>query len=190
MAFLPLLGAGLSGAGFLGSLLGGGRERAPSAQQLNQQFGPEQLAQNQQQLFRMLASSPAFRNILQQQAQQGQQLGQNITAGLARRGLTTSGIGTIGSALGGAAGGFAQSQARAGLSSSALNASQQNLMAQLQAFTQLRGQEVGQPTPFGQAFGSLLGATPNLFFGGGGGGGGTGNRNQFFTGGGLQGGFQ
>jgi hypothetical protein len=90
----------------------------------------------------------------------------------------------VAQSLGNAAGGFAQSQARGQLSGAALQAAQQNLMARLQAFAQLQGQQVGQPTNFGNFLGSLMQGGSQLFLPGLGQAGGSvggGNASNLFS---------
>lgn len=146
------------------------------ANELSQLFGPGVLSGDTQKLFALLMGSPAFQSMMQQYSLQGNQLSQNLTAGLARRGLTGTGVGTIAQSLGQAVPGFAQTQARGALFSDAMQAAMQNLLARMGSFTSLEQQRRSQPGFLGKAFGGLLGAagTAIPFFGshsGGGGGG-------------------
>jgi hypothetical protein len=49
------------------------------------------------------------------------------------------------------------------LSGAALQAAQQNLLARLRAFTSMQGQQIGQPTNFGNFLGALMGGGSQLF---------------------------
>ncbi len=152
---LAAIPAGISLAGGIASLFSGGN-KAPTAQELEEMFGTGALSKEFQQLFQLLASNPAFQNQLAQLNLTGQNAGQTINANLASSGLSTSGIGALGTNLGSTISGLGQSQAVSGLSAAALQGAQGNLDARQRSFTQLRGQEVGQPTASQNLFGNLL----------------------------------
>lgn len=159
MSLLPAIGLGLTGLSALGGLFGHkGGNAAGYLRSVNQNFGPNALNADYQRLFSMLASSPSFQSQLSGINLAGQNLSQGLASSFANRGLTSSGVGTIAQNLGNATGGFESQRAIGSLSSDALNAAQQNLLARLQAWSSLTGQSIGQPSPFGSIFGSLLSA--------------------------------
>lgn len=128
------------------------------ADQLNQYFGPGVLGGNIQQIYQMLLASPAFQNMLNQYGLQGSQLSQNLTAGLAQRGLTGTGVGTVAQNLGNAVPGFMQTQARGDLYGQAFQAALQNLMGRMGSFTSLEEQRRSKPGFLQSALGGLFGA--------------------------------
>lgn len=140
------------------------------AAQLNQLFGPGVLGGDTQKLFTMLMQSPAFQSMLQNYSLQGNQLSQNLTAGLAQRGLTGTGVGTIANSLGQAVPGFMQTQARGDLFKEALMAAMQNLGQRQSSFTSLEEQRRSHPgflqTLAGGLAGGLGQMLPYLHLGG------------------------
>lgn len=126
------------------------------AGQLYGAFGPQQGIAGTNLLYQQLLSSPAFQSLLQNYTLQGSNLGQNLTAGLARRGLTGTGVGTIAQSMGQSAGGFAQTGARGQLYQDAMQQAFQNLLARLQSYTQLRAIQMQQPSFLSSLGGGLL----------------------------------
>lgn len=128
------------------------------AGQLSSLFGPGVAAGDTQRLFQLLMGSPAFQSMMQNISLQGNQISQNLNAGLAQRGLTGTGVGTIASSLGSAVPGFMQTQAKGQLFSDAMSSAMQNLLARLGSYTQLEQQRRSQPSTFGRIAGGVLGA--------------------------------
>jgi hypothetical protein len=126
-----------------------------SANQVNTLFGPQQQAMDTQRLYSMLMGSPAFQSMLQNYSLQGNQLGANLTAGLARRGLTGTGVGTVAQGMGQSAAGFAQTGARGDLWQQAMQMALQSLMSRMGAATDLY-RTSQQPSFLERAFGGLL----------------------------------
>lgn len=161
---IPLAAIG-AGAGLLGGLLGGG-QKGPTGLDpatLQKFFGAGALSGDITQLYQLLAKSPQFQQMLLQNSIQGQQFQGDLSAGLAQRGLSTSGIGTIANAAGQSAISSGELGLRGGLFGSAGSLAQQNLMQRLQSYTQGR---LNQPSQsfLGQIGGDLLGASiPSLF---------------------------
>lgn len=156
-----MFGLGALGLGALSSLFGdggGGGGKGINPQLLARLFGPGALAHDQQQLYSLMANSPGARAALGSINLQGQNLAQDLSAGFARRGLTTTGVGTVAQGLANAASGFGQAQYQGQLSGQALDAAQQNLLARLAAFSSNQNANVGQPSGFERIFGSVLGA--------------------------------
>jgi hypothetical protein len=161
----PLAAIG-AGAGLLGGLLGGG-QKGPTGLDpgtLNKFFGAGALSGDITQLYQLLSRSPQFQQMLLQNSIQGQQFQGDLSAGLAQRGLSTSGIGTIANAAGQSAISSGELGLRGGLFGSAGSLAQQNLMQRLQSYTQGRlGQPQG-PSFLSQISGDVLGASiPSLF---------------------------
>src|SRR3972149_5083686 len=129
---------------------------------LSQFFGPGALAGDYSKLYSLLLSSPGFQNVLSNMSIQGTNLSQNLTANLARRGLTGTGVGTVAQSLGQAVPGFMQQQAKAGLSQEALQAAMQNLLARMGIYGELRGQQMNQPGFLQSLFGGLMGGAGSL----------------------------
>src|SRR5678815_309266 len=90
----------IAGISALAGLFGGSTYKPPDASMLRRQFGPGALSGDTTQLFQFLLRSPQFQNMLNQNAIQGQQFQRDLSQGLAQRGLSTSGIGTIANAAG------------------------------------------------------------------------------------------
>lgn len=176
---LAAVGAGL---GALGGLFGGGNKGPTGldAQTLSRLFGAGALGGDITQLYQLLSKSPQFQQMMLQNSIQGQQFQGDLSAGLAQRGLNTSGIGTIANAAGQSAISSGELGLRGGLFGTAGNLAQQNLMQRLQSYTQGRLGQPNQPSFLSQIGGDLLGSSiPSLFqMGGGGGGGGTFGQNR------------
>jgi len=85
-------------------------------------------------------------------------LSNSLSAGLGSRGLNTSGIGTVANSLGQSAQAFGSLGLRGGLFGTAQSSALQSMMARLQAYTQLKGQQNSQPGLLSQVAGSALGA--------------------------------
>lgn len=126
-------------------------------------FGPQQLGMDTMALYRMLMMSPMFQQMMTNASLQGNQLSQNMTQGLAQRGLTTSGIGTMANAMGKSAPGFFMQQARSGLFSTAMENAMQNLMARMQAVSGLEQQRRATPSFGTQLLGAGLGTFGQIF---------------------------
>jgi hypothetical protein len=153
---LSLIFGGLGGLGSLFGGGGGGSKITP--EMLARLFGPQALAGDTNQLYSLMANSPGSRAALGSINMAGQNLAQDLSAGFARRGLTSTGIGTVGQGLANAASGFGQANYQGQLQGQAMDAAQQNLMARLQAFMSNKNANVGQPGGFERIFGSILGA--------------------------------
>jgi hypothetical protein len=171
---LPIAAIG-AGLGALGGLLGGG-PKGPTgldANTLSRLFGAGALGGDITQLYSLLAKSPQFQSVLNQNAIQGSQFQNDLAGGLAQRGLNTSGIGTIANAAGASARSSGELGLRGGLFGTAGSLAQQNLLARLQSYTQGRMGQPSGPSFLSQISGDVLGASiPSLFAMGGGGGGG------------------
>lgn len=153
------LGGGIAG---LGGLFSGGKS-APSAQDIAGQFGPEQLRVLQEALFNLIGGGASFQGQLARSNVLGQSAGQRIAASSARKGLSSTGVGAIASGIGSQLGGFSQQNLLGQLDASSLQAALGLLGQQLQAFTSLKGREIGQPTTAGRVFGAAAGAAgPSL----------------------------
>jgi len=159
----PLLLAG-AGASLLGGLLGGGGKKAPSAGDLSKMFGANALSGDTMKLYQLLSQSPQFKNLLTQNSVTGAQFGNDLSAGLAQRGLSTSGIGTIAGAAGRSAVSTGESSLRGGLFGTAGNLAQQNLLARLSAFSGMQSQQIGQPSFGSQISGDVLASLMPLLF--------------------------
>ena len=171
---IPLAAIG-AGAGLLGGLFGGGAKGPTGLDPATLQkfFGAGALSGDITQLYQLLARSPQFQQMLLQNSIQGQQFQGDLSAGLAQRGLSTSGIGTIANAAGQSAISSGELGLRGGLFGSAGSLAQQNLLARLQSYTQGRLGQPQQPSMLSQIGGDLLGASiPSLFQMGGNRGGG------------------
>jgi hypothetical protein len=129
-----------------------------TANQVNTAFGPQQQAFDTQKLYAMLMGSPAFQAMLQNYSLQGNQLGQNLTAGMAKRGMTGTGVGTVMQGMGQSAAGFGQTQARGDLWQQAMQMALQSLMGRMGATTDIYKQQQAQGSFLGNMFGNLLGA--------------------------------
>lgn len=162
----PIFGALGAVGGILGSLFGG--QKPPSANDLRRLFGPGALAGDTQQLYQFLSQSPQFRQQLSQNLINASGFEHNLRGGLAARGLTTSGVGTIATAAGQSAGQYGEQALRGGLFGTAGDMAQQNLLARLQAFMQ--SQQMGMQQPSGlQRLGgglALAGGQAQSLFGG------------------------
>lgn len=150
MPILSLLGIG---GGMLSGLLG--RRKTPDAKDLNKKFGVGQLAGDTQLLYKMLASSPMFRSALLGNAATGSRFSNDLSASLQARGLGSTGIGSIAGAAGNQAISAGETALRGGLFQTAQQGALENLLARLQAYTQLQGQALQRPS-FGESLGSSL----------------------------------
>ena len=156
----PIFGALGAVGGLLGTLFGG--QKPPSADELKRLFGPGALAGDTQQLYQLLANSPQFRQQLSQNNINASGFEHNLRGGLAARGLTTSGVGTIATAAGQSAGQYGEQALRGGLFGTAGDMAQQNLLARLQAFMQSQQLGMQQPSTL-QRFGGGLGLAGGQF---------------------------
>jgi hypothetical protein len=120
-------------------------------------------------LFQMLMQSPAFQQLMTNASLQGNQLSQSLTQGLAQRGLTTSGVGTVAQRMGQSMPGYFQGQAKAGLFNQANQSAMESLMQRLQATTQLeqqrRAQKFNPLSLVGAGLGTFGGMMPFLGMG-------------------------
>lgn len=121
-------------------------------------FTPDMLSGDTQKLFQLLAQSPMFQAMLQQNALAGQQLGSNVQAGLAARGLNTSGIGTLANSAAQSATSFGETGIRGDLFHTALMTALQNYFQKMQLSGQYQIAKVGQPTGLERIGGALIGA--------------------------------
>ena len=155
----------IAGVGALGSIFGGG-QKGPTgldAATLSRMFGAGALSGDISQLYKLLQASPQFQQMLLQNSIQGSQFQNDLSSGLASRGLSTSGIGTIANAAGSSAISSGELGLRGGLFGTAGSLAQQNLLARLQSYTQGRLNQPSQST-IGGIGTSLLGASiPSLF---------------------------
>lgn len=131
---------------------------ADYAQELQKKFGTGALSQDTLRLYQMLSQSPAFSEAMNQNALSGANLSSNLNASLGARGLSTSGIGTVASSLGSSAASFGASALRGGLFGTAGNMASENLLARLQAFSQLKTAKANQPSFLQSLTGGILGA--------------------------------
>ncbi len=147
--FSPLIPIGLSLAG---GLLGGmNAPKRLGAEDINSMFGPQQLAGNTQDLFRMLMQSPAFSQIMQSGAQQGSKLQGRMAQQLGKSGLGGSAMGGMMKAASMGYGSQLQRQGQTQLFMQALQAAMQNMQSQMGLF----GQQQQMPN-FGQQMGGAL----------------------------------
>ena len=164
----------------LGGIFGSKERQTIDPAVLERLFGPGAISKEAQQLFRLLAASPQFTQIMNQAALSGQGAANRLQSGLASRGLSGTPIGAFQSAASRGFGGAMQRQAQGGLFAQALQAALQNVGNRQNIFAQSQLQRQGQPT-FGRLIGSGLLAAGGQGFsglldsvgGGGGGGGGT-----------------
>ena len=163
---MPIPALAIAGLGTLGGLLGG-RPKGPTGLDpgtLQNFFGAGALSGDITQLYQLLAKSPQFQQMLLQNSIQGSQFQNNLGAGLAQRGLSTSGIGTIANAAGASATSSGELGLRGGLFGTAGNLAQQNLLQRLQSYTQGRLNQPQQPSFLSQISGDVLSAAiPSLF---------------------------
>jgi len=106
----PLLIGG--GASLLGGLLGKKQNPTIDLNVLKKLFGPQALSSETQQLYQMLLNSPAFSQMMNQAALQGQTTANNTRANLASSGLSGT---PYGSFLRGAGGGYGAALQRGGM---------------------------------------------------------------------------
>lgn len=151
--FLPGIGIG---AGILGGFLG--QRKLPSAKDLNRMFGVGALAGDTQKLYQLLANSPQFRATLAGNAATGSRFTNQLAGNLAARGLSTSGIGSVARAAGSQAISTGETALRGGLFGTAQQGAMQNLLARLQAFTEMQGLGMQRPSFMESLSGSLLSA--------------------------------
>lgn len=143
------------GVGLLGGLFNK-TAKPPSLQELMDQFGTGALTRNTQQMYDFLKTSPQFMDLLNKNAAAGANLSNSLNHNLAARGLTTTGVGSIASALGANATAFNESSLRGGLFGQAMDASQNNLSQLLQAYMGTLGMKFNQPNRLDSLFSSLL----------------------------------
>lgn len=158
---LSLIGIG---GGLISGLLG--RRKIPGANELSKKFGVGVLSQDTLRLYQMLSQSPAFRATLAQNSATGSQFANQLQGSLQARGLGTSGIGSVASAAGNQAISTGETALRGGLFGTAQGGAMQNLIARLQAFTQLQGQGMQQPSYMENFGASLLSGGASSLFGG------------------------
>lgn len=154
---LPYAGIG---AGTLLSIFGN-KNGLPSFEELNDMFGSGALTRNTRTIYNFLAGSPEFRNALNINALAGSNLSRSTSAGLAKRGLTTTGIGSIAGAIGGSAAQFGESGLRGGLFNTAGGLAQQNLSDLLQAYLGIQELQQKRQNPLQMLGSSLLTAGAN-----------------------------
>src|SRR5258706_9277568 len=128
------------------------------ANQLNSLFGSGALQGDTLSMYHFLANTPQFQQLLQQNSVTGSQFQNSLQGNLSARGLSTTGIGSIAGAAGQSAVATGEQALRGGLFGTAAQTSLQNLLARLSSFTQLRQQQMSQPSVGAGIFGSLLGA--------------------------------
>lgn len=104
-------------------------------------LGPQAIANDTNELFRLLSSSPAFAQMLQSITQQGSQMNTGFQSALGRTGLSSTGIGAAAGGLAKSATSNAMTGARGELFSQALNTALQALserLAQAQGLSESR----------------------------------------------------
>jgi hypothetical protein len=111
---------------------------ADYAKDLASKFGVGAMTSDTQRLYQFLLASPQFQQAMTENNLAGATASNNISAGLAQRGMSTSGIGTVSSALGQSAAAFGGSALKGGLFGTAGSMASQNLLARLQAYSSLR----------------------------------------------------
>lgn len=153
---LPLLAIGLgsAAASIGGGLLGASGQRQPiDPELLKQLFGPAALAGETSDLFRLLANSPIFSQIMGGAGRAGQAAGNRLQSSLGARGLSGSVIGGIQGAAARGFAGTAQRGAQAGLFNQALQAAMQSLSQRQGIFANSQLQQQATPT-----FQSIIGS--------------------------------
>lgn len=131
---------------------------ADYAKDLAQKFGVGQQSNDTLRMYQMLLQSPQFQQAMTENNLAGAQASNDISSGLAQRGLSTSGIGTVAGALGKSASAFGGSALKGGLFGQAGNMAMQNLLARLQAYSSLKTAKAGQPSFLEGLAGGVLGA--------------------------------
>ena len=140
----PLLIGG--GASLLGGLLGKKQNPTIDPRMLEQLFGPQKLSQETQQLYQMLANSPAFSQMMNQAAMQGSNLQNQMGAQMGQSGLSSSPMGGFLKAAGRGYGGTLQRGAKADLYMKALQSAFEGLQNRQSAFVNSKLQRQEQPT--------------------------------------------
>jgi len=138
---------------------------ADYARELSTKFGVGAQVNDTMRMYQMLLNSPYFQQSLNMNAQSGAQLSSNLNQSLAQRGLNTSGIGTISSAMGKSAASFGDAALRGGLFGQAGNAASQNLLARLQAFSDMKVSQAQRPSFLESLTGGVLGGAAQVLAG-------------------------
>lgn len=126
-------------------------------------LGPQAIANDTNELFRLLASSPMFANILRGISQQGSQLNTGIQSAIGRTGLAGSGIGAATSGLASSVTGNAMAGAQGDLFRQALETALQALTSRLQMAPTLSESRRAGPSvleSIGSGIGRVGGALP------------------------------
>lgn len=152
----PIFGAIGALSGALGGLFG--RQKLPSAQDLQRLFGPAALSGDIQKLYDYLSKSQGFQSQLTQNNLNAQNFQNNLAANLGARGLTTTGVGAIANAAGQSAYATGEQALRGGLFNQAGDLAQQNLLARLQAYQSFQQQQATMPTGLQSLFGGIANA--------------------------------
>jgi hypothetical protein len=140
----------------LGGLLGGKGQRQPiDPKLLEQLFGPQKLAGETQQLYAMLANSPAFAAMMQSAAKQGSRASTMTASNLASRGLSSTPYGSFLKSASRGYGTSMQLQGKQNLFLQALQTALQNISQRQGIYGQSMGIQQQQPT-WNQQLGSSL----------------------------------
>lgn len=123
--------------------------------------GPQATAQNFQQLYSLLASSPMFANLLRSSIGAGQQAQTGIQSALGRTGLSQTGVGGLMGGLAGQLPAQGALQARAGLFQQALPMTLQGQQLIAQLLPELAKMSHGEYGKRGWSFGPI-GQGPGL----------------------------
>lgn len=144
-----------AGAGGLGGILGGHGRKPIDPALLARLFGPNALATDTNTLYKTLAASPMFSQLMSSASSMGTQAGNNTNAAFARAGLGSSGIGALGQAVSSQFGNDMMLRARANLWQQAQQQASQSLMGRMGLWGQ---SQLGyQQTPtMAQSFGNAL----------------------------------
>lgn len=138
---------------------------ADYAKELASKFGVGQMTNDTQRLYQFLLTSPQFQQAMTENNLAGAQASNDISAGLAARGLSTSGIGTVSSALGKSAAAVGGGALKGGLFGTAGNMAVQNLLARLQAFSNYKTAKANQPSFLESLSGGVIGGIGSVLSG-------------------------
>lgn len=145
----------------LGSLAGGlfssskGQRKPLNPGMLRDLWGPQAQAQDTQSFYRMLLNSPAFSQMMSSTAAQGNRIGGSMRANLARRGVSSSGIGAFQQAASRGYGSSLQRQGQMDLFNQAMQLAGQNNANRMNLWGQSMLQQQQTPS-MGQMIGGSL----------------------------------
>lgn len=163
---LPALAVGgMSGlASLLGALLGKSQNPTIDPGMLKNLFGPNALAGDTQQLYKLLLNSPAFSQMMNSSALRGQNIANQTRAGMASRGLSSTPYAGFLNAAGQGYGATLQRQGQQDLFMKALQEAMQNLGQRESIWGQSQLGRQEQPT-WGRMIGASLLAGGSQGFG-------------------------